>query len=118
MTERAETMVERVARALYAAGEGCDQAANVAHFDYWFGDDPEARAGVEDYRVMARAALDAVGWDQAIVAAITKLRQSAERNQDRMTATVDLYALNELEKAADRLTQAMLACHFDTESRQ
>ena len=53
--------VEAVARAVYCASEGISQEHNQAHLDYWFlSPDPLDANGVDEYRVMARAAIAAL----------------------------------------------------------
>lgn len=57
-----ERKVEKMAMAMYCADNGMDSDANSAHIYYWFRDpDEKDRGAVDEYRVMARAALQALG---------------------------------------------------------
>ena len=57
-----ERVVEKMARAMYCADNDMSLEGNEAHLAYWF-DNPDEndKGGVEEYRVMARAALQALG---------------------------------------------------------
>lgn len=66
-------VLEAMARAMYCASDGVDPGST-AHLDYWFKHpDPGDEGMVDDYRIMARAALQALldnvtpeMWDLAV----------------------------------------------------